>query len=265
MRPLQRDPAPAIPVFALIPILVPRNVNRVLAALHGQHRVSSAEGPQDLELDPIRSAGSSIRAANPTAHCELDHRSPFELLGSLVILSAQTTDVGVNKATPKLFARYPDAKALAAADPLEVGLAVSTSRLLPYQGPVDREHGGARGLVNDHGGEVPWTMEELVELPRGVGKIGQRGSPARCGNELRRSRRGHPRHAPQPAPRLDHGDRAGEDRGGSVQDPPAPCRWAIAGYILIFHGRRCCFARKPRVREMRRAGACARAPSTPKT
>jgi len=43
---------------------------------------------------------------HPTAHCELDHRSPFELLVS-VVLSAQTTDVGVNKATPKLFARFP--------------------------------------------------------------------------------------------------------------------------------------------------------------
>src|SRR5580692_12772822 len=62
---------------------------------------------------------------HPTAHCELDHRSPFELIVS-VVLSAQTTDVGVNKATPKLFARFPDARALAAVEPSEVESYVAT-------------------------------------------------------------------------------------------------------------------------------------------
>ncbi|MGH7268998.1 MAG: endonuclease III domain-containing protein, partial [Polyangiaceae bacterium] len=68
---------------------------------------------------------AKLAEQHPEAHCELVHRTPFELLVA-VVLSAQTTDVGVNKATPKLFARFPDAKALGAAEPKDVEPYVAT-------------------------------------------------------------------------------------------------------------------------------------------
>ena len=66
-----------------------------------------------------------LERLHPDAHCALDHATPFQLLVATV-LSAQTTDVAVNKATPKLFARFPDAKSLAAVDPIKVEPIVST-------------------------------------------------------------------------------------------------------------------------------------------
>src|SRR5580700_451136 len=103
---------------------------------------------------------------HPTAHCELDFRSPFELIVS-VVLSAQTTDVGVNKATPKLFARFPDARALAAVEPIEVEPYVATLGF--FRMKARSIVGLARALVERHDGEVPQTLDELVKLP-GVGR-----------------------------------------------------------------------------------------------
>ena len=59
-----------------------------------------------------------LETMHPEAACALDHRDPFELIVA-VVLSAQTTDVSVNKVTPELFTRYPDPESLAAADPDE--------------------------------------------------------------------------------------------------------------------------------------------------
>ena len=66
-----------------------------------------------------------LRTLHPDAHCELDHDGPFQLLCATV-LSAQTTDVAVNKATPGLFAAYPDAHAMAAAEPTDLEPLLST-------------------------------------------------------------------------------------------------------------------------------------------
>jgi 3-methyladenine DNA glycosylase/8-oxoguanine DNA glycosylase len=125
-----------------------------------------------------------LHKQHPTAHCELDHRSPFELLVS-VVLSAQTTDVGVNKATPKLFARYPDATALAGADPKDVE---------PYV--------AALGFFRMKSKAIVGLSRALVE-------------------HAGRSRGRHARHARQPAPRMDqeHGRR--EDRARLVRHPAA--------------------------------------------
>src|SRR5579863_3313434 len=89
--------------------------------LSAKERRERAKRAPALALETL----TRLHGQHPTAHCELTYRTPFELLVS-VILSAQTTDVGVNKATPKLFARYPDARALAAAEPLDVEPYVAT-------------------------------------------------------------------------------------------------------------------------------------------
>src|SRR5580765_7928733 len=77
--------------------------------------------------DPVQVVATfeRLRAIHPDAHCELVHANPFQLLIATV-LSAQTTDVAVNKLTPALFARYPTADALAHANPADVEQAISS-------------------------------------------------------------------------------------------------------------------------------------------
>lgn len=98
----------------------------------------------------------------PEPRCELDHHGPFELLIATQ-LSAQSTDVMVNRVTPTLFARWPDARALAAADPAEVAEVIRSTGFFRQKArnAVDT----ARLLVERFGGEVPARMEDLVTLP----------------------------------------------------------------------------------------------------
>ena len=102
----------------------------------------------------------------PDAVCELDHRNAFELLAA-TILSAQATDVGVNKATPGLFARFPDPWSLAEVEPEMVEPYVDTIGL--FRQKSKSLVGMARMLIEDYDGEVPGAMKDLIRLP-GVGR-----------------------------------------------------------------------------------------------
>ena len=102
----------------------------------------------------------------PDAVCELDHRNAFELLAA-TILSAQATDVGVNKATPGLFARFPDPWSLAEVEPEQVEPFVDTIGL--FRQKSKSLVGMARMLIDDYDGEVPSAMKDLIRLP-GVGR-----------------------------------------------------------------------------------------------
>src|ERR687894_606537 len=92
-----------------------------------------------------------LTRAYPVAICELDHRNPFELL-TATILSAQTTDARVNMVTPTLFARYPDAASLAAADPEQIEEIIRSTGF--YQMKTKSIIGMANALVERFGGEV---------------------------------------------------------------------------------------------------------------
>ena len=98
----------------------------------------------------------------PVALCELDHRNAFELLAA-TILSAQCTDVRVNMVTPALFAKYPDAPALAAAVPGELEETVRSTGF--YQSKARNLIGMAQRLVEHYGGEVPTELADLITLP----------------------------------------------------------------------------------------------------
>lgn len=98
----------------------------------------------------------------PEPKCELDFRSPFELLIATQ-LSAQTLDVTVNKVTPELFARYPTPAALAVADPAEVERILRPTGF--FRNKAKNAILTAQRLVSVYGGEVPRTMEELLTLP----------------------------------------------------------------------------------------------------
>ncbi|MCQ3805906.1 MAG: endonuclease III [Acidimicrobiaceae bacterium] len=180
-----------------------------------------------------------LRLEYPDAQCELDHGDAFELLVA-TILSAQATDVGVNKATPALFARFPDPYALAEVEPSEVEPYVSTIGLFRQKSKSLVRM--ANILVDDYDGEVPSAMKDLVRLP-GVGRktanvvrsvaMGQPGLPvdthvARLSNLLGLTRQTDPvkieRELNPMVPASQRGD---------------------FSLRLILHGRRVCIARRP--------------------
>ena len=102
----------------------------------------------------------------PDAHCELNHRNAYELCVA-VVLSAQTTDVSVNKATPALFEKYPTAKDLACAKQEDVEQCIKKIGL--YRSKAKNIIGLAQYAVEHFDGQIPNTMEQLIQLP-GVGR-----------------------------------------------------------------------------------------------
>src|SRR5499427_8146998 len=102
----------------------------------------------------------------PDAECALRHESPLQLLIA-TILSAQCTDVRVNMVTPALFAKYPDAAAFAAADRDELEQMIKSTGFFRNKAKSIQEC--CKAIVEQHGGQVPSTLDELVKLP-GVGR-----------------------------------------------------------------------------------------------
>lgn len=195
------------------------------------------------KITPQSAQGTLARLSklHPDAHCELDHRSPFELLVATV-LSAQTTDVAVNKVTPALFAAYPDARALAKADPAR-DVEPLLSRLGMFRQKSKNIVGLARTLMDEHGGEVPRTLAELVELS-GVGR--------KTANVVL----GVAFNAPEGVVVDTHVQRISQRLGWTRNTEPEKIErdlctliprneWDLTSHVLIFHGRRICFARKP--------------------
>jgi endonuclease-3 len=102
----------------------------------------------------------------PHAGCELDFQTPFQLAVA-VILSAQTTDVAVNKVTPALFAAYPDAPSMAKAELVQLEALLRTIGL--YRNKAKSLSGLSQTLVKDYHGELPDDFETLIKLP-GIGR-----------------------------------------------------------------------------------------------
>src|ERR1700732_3049897 len=98
----------------------------------------------------------------PDAKCALNHENPLQLLVA-TILSAQCTDVRVNMVTPALFARYPNAPALAKADVRELEKLIQSTGF--FRNKARNIIACCKQIVEKHGGQVPGTMEELVHLP----------------------------------------------------------------------------------------------------
>ncbi len=196
-----------------------------------------------LKSRALREAESTLgrlQAAHPDAHCELDHRSPFQLLVSTV-LSAQTTDVNVNKATPALFARFPTPASLASANPAEVEKLIGSLGF--FRQKTKSIVGLSKKIADEHGGEVPRTMAELVKLP-GVGR--------KTANVVLGVAFG----APEGVVVDTHVQRISQRLGWTRNKEPAAIerdlmklfpreRWDALAHVLIFHGRRVCSAARP--------------------
>jgi endonuclease-3 len=180
-----------------------------------------------------------LETMHPEAACALDHRDPFELIVA-VALSAQTTDVSVNKVTPELFRMYPDAESLAAADPDEVMEIIRTIGL--YRNKSKNIVRLAGKLVSDFGGKVPHDFESLVTLP-GVGR--------KTANVVLAEGFGVPRiavdtHVFRVSNRIGLTDEKDVDATEETLMKRIPeSSWIRAHHLLIFHGRKCCSARKP--------------------
>ena len=103
-----------------------------------------------------------LKRIYPNATCSLNYETPVQLLVA-TILSAQCTDERVNKVTPNLFARFPDAKSLAGADPEELENLVRSTGF--YRNKAKNIRGACQMIVTEYDGQVPNTMEKLTKLP----------------------------------------------------------------------------------------------------
>lgn len=198
--------------------------------------------------DPVRvrSLLEALHELYPDARCALDHETPLQLLVA-TILSAQCTDERVNKVTPALFARWPDAAALAAADPAELERAVHSTGFFRNKAKSIRE--ACADLVAKHGGEVPRTLEELTPL-RGVGR---KTANVVLGNAYGiASGIVVDTHVARLSNRLGLTTETDPVRIEFALQPLVPREWwTLFSHWLILHGRAVCNARKP---------ACSRCP-----
>jgi endonuclease-3 len=187
-----------------------------------------------------RALCAALAKTYPDAHCELDFKSPLELLVA-TILSAQCTDVQVNKVTPDVFARYRSARAYAEASLPE--LEHDLRRIGLYRAKAKNIRAMGQKLVELHGGEVPRTMGELVELPG----VGRKTANVVLGNAF----------GLNVGVVVDtHVARLSQRLGLTRQTNPVKIEpalmklvpredWTLFSHWLIFHGRRVCKAVRP--------------------
>lgn len=181
-----------------------------------------------------------LREVYPDAHCELDHNGPFQLLVA-TILSAQCTDARVNMVTPALFARFPDAPRLAAAAQEDVEEIIRSTGF--FRSKANNLRGMAAALVERHDGEVPRELDALTVLPG----VGRKTANVVLGNA----------YAIETGVVVDtHVGRLSKRLGLTAHTDPVKIEadlvkvvprgeWTLWSHLLIWHGRRRCFARNP--------------------
>lgn len=208
--------------------------------------------PAPALVERAAAVDDALRQLYPDARCALDHDSPFQLLVATV-LSAQTTDARVNTVTPELFRRWPDAAALAEAEPASLE---EVLRPLGMQRTrAERLVGLGQGLVEHHGGRVPAERDALTALPG----VGRKTAHVVLGNAFA-----------VPAITVDtHVGRLSRRLGWTTHTDPlkaerdiaalwSPERWTDGCHRLIEHGRAVCRARSPRCEDcaLLDAGLC---------
>jgi endonuclease-3 len=186
-----------------------------------------------------RAVFNALKKTYPEARAELDFTDPLQLLVA-TILSAQSTDRRVNLVTPALFTRYPTAQHLAAADRGELEALITPTGF--FRNKATSLIGMAQKLCADFDGRVPSTLEELVTLPG----VGRKTANVVLGNAFG-----------VPGLTVDtHFGRLARRLGWSAETDPEkverdimaqfPAKdWTMLSHVLIWHGRRCCHARKP--------------------
>lgn len=186
----------------------------------------------------------------PDAKCALDHETPHQLLVA-TILSAQCTDRRVNMVTPALFAKYPDVAAFAHAGQEEMEEDVRTTGF--FRNKAKAIIGMSRAVLEEHGGEVPHTIEELTALPG----VGRKTANVLLGNAF-----------DIPGLVVDtHVTRLSNLLGFTKQKDAVKIEyelmelfprkwWTLSSHLLILHGRTTCVARRPKCGECRLNDLC---------
>lgn len=191
-----------------------------------------------------------LKEAYPDAKCELNHKSAFQLLVA-TILSAQATDKKVNEITETLFKDYPD---------LEAFLTLSLEELEEKIKQIGLYRSKAKNLImmcnqlkQNFNGEVPNTMEEITSLA---------GAGRKTANVVLSNAFGVPSiavdtHVFRVSNRLGlaNSDNVLEVEKQLQKELPKK-EWSLAHHLLIFHGRRCCIARRPRCEECTLTNEC---------
>jgi len=199
-----------------------------------------------------------LRKAYPKAKCSLDFTNAFELLIA-TMLSAQSTDVRVNIVTKSLFRKYPDPAAFAAAGQVEMERDVKQTGF--YRNKAKAVIAASKAIVEQHGGDVPRTMEELTKLP-GVGR--------KTANVVLSNAFKTPvgivvdTHVTRVAARLgltshDDAEKIEQDLMKLIPQK----EWTAFSHRLIYHGRQICVARKPKCAECSLNDVCPSAEEPP--
>ncbi|NED95811.1 endonuclease III [Phytoactinopolyspora alkaliphila] len=186
-----------------------------------------------------RKINRELAVTYPDAHCELDFSTPFELLIATV-LSAQTTDVRVNSVTPALFAAYPDAPALAVADPSQVEALIQPTGF--FRAKTKSVIGLSQALTDRFGGDVPGTLADLVTLPG----VGRKTANVVLGNAFDVPGITVDTHFNRLVRRWNWTENTDPDRIEADVAALFPKRdWTMLSHRVIWHGRRRCHARRP--------------------
>jgi len=206
----------------------------------GRRRRAVAASPRKTTAQKTRARKifAELRKHYPDAHCELDYTNPHELLIA-TILSAQATDVAVNRATPALFKAFPTPADYAAATPEQIEPYVKSLGF--FRMKAKAVHGAMTAIVNEYGGKVPQTMDELLTL-RGVAR---KTANVVLGNAFDKNEGVVvDTHVMRVGKRLGltkHADPARIERDLMALFPRED--WTLLSHLLIFHGRRACSAR----------------------
>ena len=192
-----------------------------------------------MDAQTVLDVLSELEELYPQASAELDFSNPFETVIATV-LAAQCTDKRVNMVTARLFPKYPDARAMAQLTPQELEPMIQECGL--YHTKARNIVELCRILVEKYDGQVPDTMEELTQLP-GVGR--------KTANVVLANAFGKPAFAVDTHV-FRVSNRIGLAQANNVVDTEKQLmqavpmdRWSHTHHLLIWHGRRCCTARKP--------------------
>jgi len=183
---------------------------------------------------------AALSKAYPDAHCELNHSNPLELLVA-TILSSQCTDKRVNLVTPDLFKRYPTAMAYANAPAADLEDAIRTTGF--FRNKAKSIRSACQALVERFQGEVPRTMEELREL----GGVGRKTANVVLGNAFNINVGiVVDTHVARLSGRLGLTRETAPEKIEEALMPLVPQeQWTLFSHLLIWHGRRRCYARSP--------------------
>jgi len=198
------------------------------------------ESPQELKAR-ARKIVRRLERAYPGATCALHHTNALELLVA-TILSAQCTDVRVNKVTPDLFAKYGSARDYASADPRVLEREIQSTGF--FRNKTKSIIGMAQALVERHGGNVPDTMDALVALPG----VGRKTANVILGTWFGKNEGvvvdTHVQRIARLLKLTRHDDPVKIERD-LMALVPRP-QWSVFSHMLILHGRTVCIARRPR-------------------